>query len=437
LLRTPIEISLIFTPSAAPPDSPAVYTTLYRPWEPAWMADDGAAAASSAAPSAAAPVAAAVGEPEQQPPLKKRRSAWDQADDAAEGGVSGGGAPAVAPLPGFVPAQQAPAAGASVVQEAPSAPPAASAPPVADLGVIGPPSSQPVAALPGAAGGVAPNVLQPYATAGPGVLAPPTDQQVRTEPVDVPLNAVGLLIGKQGETIKRLQVQSGAMIQVEKTALPGADHKVVHVQGPPDEIRAAKILIQEIIEMAASFQRNDASPRAIGPTPTAAPFQQSGGVLPQGPVGDEVEEIVLVPNKHVGAVIGKGGETIQVLTARSGARIQVRKDAEHNPADPDRPITLIGKKEQVDEARRLVMETVTRAESGQPMETPLGQEYRLPGHIEEHVFIPNDCVGPIIGKSGSTIQMMQQQVIMFHTRTQSLGAGGHQLPPAAMPPRSV
>lgn len=385
------------------------------------MADDGSTAAPSDTPSAAAaaPSAGAAAAEAEQPPLKKRRSAWDQADDGdAEGGSASVGA---APLPGFVPAQHAPAVGAGVVQDVPGAPPAAApaaapeaaAPPAASLGVIGPPSSQPSAALPGAMG-AAPNVLQPYGTVGPAVLAAPTDQQVSTEPVEVPLNAVGLLIGKQGETIKRLQVQSGAMIQVEKTALPGADHKTVHVQGPPDEIRAAKILIQEIIDLAASYQRNDAAPRAIGPAaPTAAaPYQQPAGVLPQGSVGDEVEEIVLIPNKHVGAVIGKGGETIQVLTARSGARIQVRKDAEHNPADPQRPITLIGKKEQVDEARRLVMETVTRAESGEPIETTT-QEYRLPGHIEEHVFIPNDCVGPIIGKSGSTIQMMQQQVIAF------------------------
>ena len=134
-------------------------------------------------------------------------------------------------------------------------------------------------------------------------------------------------------------------------------------------------------------------------------------MLPARPIGDEVEEVVLIPNKHVGAVIGKGGETIQVLTARSGARIQVKKDAECNPADLERPITLLGTKQQVDEARRLIMETVTRAESGKPMEPQLGAEHRLPGHIEENVYIPNDCVGPIIGKSGSTIQMMQQQVI--------------------------
>ena len=36
-----------------------------------------------------------------------------------------------------------------------------------------------------------------------------------------------------------------------------------------------------------------------------------------------------------------------MLTARSGARIQVKKDAECSPMDQTRPITLAGAKEQV------------------------------------------------------------------------------------------
>ena len=384
-----------------------------------------------------------------QPPLKKRRSAWDLAGEQPEAKAG------AAPLPGFVPATAGPAVGTNVVEEAPSAPPATGTEQQQEVaaGLAGdtlapPPAaqqvpSQPVAPLSaeevadfeshlessnvvdnaGLLGGQdagllgaqyattvypgPPAVQQPYGIAGQGIFDAPTDQQVRTEDIEVPLNAVGLLIGKGGETIKRLQVQSSAHIQVEKDVHPGTNYKIVHVQGPPEEIRAAKALIGNIIDLAASYEARD-SGVAVGPTPTSP----SAGIL-QGPIGDEVEEVVLIPNKHVGAVIGKAGETISMLTARSGAKIQVRKDAEHNPNDPHRPVTVIGKKEQVDEARRLLMDTVARAETGQPMETSLVQEYRLPGHIEEHVFIPNDCVGPIIGKSGSTIQMMQQQVISF------------------------
>jgi far upstream element-binding protein len=331
-----------------------------------------------------------------QPPLKKRRdSAWDTTDEppagsAASGDSAGGAAapPAAAPLAGFVPAQQASAPSSSAVSDTSTAPPPSAAAPAS--------TEQP---------STAEQLQGPPPAAPQGILAPPADLGVRSEPVEVPLGAVGLLIGKGGETIKRMQVQSGAMIQVDKDTPPGAETKTVNLLGPPDEIRAAKILIQEIVDLAASFQ---SSPRGGG-GPGGPPGASHSS---QGPGEGEVEETVMIPNKHVGAVIGKGGATIQMLTSRSGARIQVRKDAECDPNSEDRPIALIGKKEHVDEARRLVTETVTRAQSGEPAPGSQfgGGDQMLPSHIEEMVFVPTDCVGPIIGKKGATITMMQQQV---------------------------
>lgn len=274
-----------------------------------------------------------------------------------------------------------------------------------------PPSAQPAA--------------QPLSAAGTDASA---DEGVRTEDVEVPLNAVGLVIGKKGENLKRLQVQSCAHIQFDKDVAPGGNHKIAHVQGPPEEIAAAKALIQQIIDQAAEFQRKDTEriegalggSIMYGPSVASASGPASQTAPPAASLQmDEVEEVVLVPNQNVGAVIGKGGETMKQLIARSGAKIQVLKDADHNPADPQRPITLTGRKEQVDEARRLIMDTIARAQTSRPVENPPGVlrpiEYRPPpaqvaGQVEEHVFVPNDCVGPIVGKAGSTIQMMQQQV---------------------------
>ena len=292
-----------------------------------------------------------------------------------------------------------------------------------------------------------PPAAQPLSAASTDASA---DEMVRTEDVEVPLNAVGLVIGKGGENLKRLMVQSCAHIQFEKDVPPGATHKIAHVQGPPEEIRAAKALIQQIIDQAAEFQRKDAErndsalggsimygpsmPNASGPASQTAPPATSSRMDEV----DEVEEVVLVPNQNVGAVIGKGGETMKMLAVRTGAKIQVLKDADHNPADPQRPITLIGRKEEVDEARRLIMDTITRAQAGRPLETPLGAEHNMiqrppsqvSSQVEEHVFVPNYCVGPIVGKAGSTIQMMQQQVRSKSPvcYAESLGGDRHQQP---------
>eukprot|EP01050_Picozoa_sp_SAG11_P006297 SAG11_NODE_483_length_9069_cov_31.093534_1_plen_391_part_00 len=119
-----------------------------------------------------------------------------------------------------------------------------------------------------------------------------------------------------------------------------------------------------------------------------------------------------MPNRHVGLIIGKGGETIRMLQERSGANIQVTRDADATPGDPNRNITLSGSREQVDEARRLMMETIKEAEAGRSGGDSSGGgggSSLPPGHIEAKILIPNNCVGVVIGKGGSTIQMLQAQ----------------------------
>jgi len=54
-----------------------------------------------------------------------------------------------------------------------------------------------------------------------------------------------------------------------------------------------------------------------------------------------------VPNNVVGLIIGKGGENIKQLQARTGARIQISKDDKQ----PERAITLIGTPDQIERVR--------------------------------------------------------------------------------------
>eukprot|EP00362_Geleiidae_sp_MMETSP1317_P000609 CAMPEP_0201284866 /NCGR_PEP_ID=MMETSP1317-20130820/87472_1 /ASSEMBLY_ACC=CAM_ASM_000770 /TAXON_ID=187299 /ORGANISM="Undescribed Undescribed, Strain Undescribed" /LENGTH=81 /DNA_ID=CAMNT_0047606833 /DNA_START=192 /DNA_END=437 /DNA_ORIENTATION=+ len=50
--------------------------------------------------------------------------------------------------------------------------------------------------------------------------------------IPVPNDCVGLVIGKGGDMIKRLQSESGARIQVAKESAPGAATRNVFVEGP-------------------------------------------------------------------------------------------------------------------------------------------------------------------------------------------------------------
>lgn len=65
--------------------------------------------------------------------------------------------------------------------------------------------------------------------------------------VPVPDDVVGLIIGKSGETIRQLQSESGAKIQVALKAMPENNMRRVFVEGPDDNFAAAKDMIEQIV----------------------------------------------------------------------------------------------------------------------------------------------------------------------------------------------
>lgn len=67
--------------------------------------------------------------------------------------------------------------------------------------------------------------------------------------IDVPNGRVGVIIGKGGETIKYLQTQSGAKIQVTRDgdADLNAQTRMVELMGTPEQIAKAEHLINEVL----------------------------------------------------------------------------------------------------------------------------------------------------------------------------------------------
>lgn len=67
--------------------------------------------------------------------------------------------------------------------------------------------------------------------------------------IPVPNDIVGLIIGKGGETIRQLQNESGAKIQVAVKEVEATNCRNVFVEGPDDKYRKAKELIDDIIKV--------------------------------------------------------------------------------------------------------------------------------------------------------------------------------------------
>jgi len=81
----------------------------------------------------------------------------------------------------------------------------------------------------------------------------------------------------------------------------------------------------------------------------AFPNMQDGGM--GGPPGGMGSEQVMVPDKMVGLIIGRGGEQITRLQAESGCKIQMSQDS---GGMPERVCTLTGPIEAITQARSMI-----------------------------------------------------------------------------------
>lgn len=83
--------------------------------------------------------------------------------------------------------------------------------------------------------------------------------------VPVPNDCIGLIIGKRGETIKRLQLESGAKIQVAKKEVEETNQRYVFVEGTEDKYNEAKRLIDEVVDEWRRIHRKPEIPRESSP----------------------------------------------------------------------------------------------------------------------------------------------------------------------------
>ena len=129
--------------------------------------------------------------------------------------------------------------------------------------------------------------------------------------IPVPNDIVGLNIGKGGETIRQLQLESGAKIQVAKKEVEQTGMRNVFVEGPDDKYRKAKDMIDDIIRV----QKQVTNPQIHTAVADVNPFSSMHN-------HDNILKFD-VPDKMVGLVIGKGGETLKSIALKSNTKIFV------------------------------------------------------------------------------------------------------------------
>ena len=251
---------------------------------------------------------------------------------------------------------------------------------------------------------------------GRGYTAPDSNSEV----IAVESSAVGLVIGRNGDNMRRIEQTSGARVQFI-TPPDRGPRRECRVSGSAQQRMMA---INEINRVAAENPHGSRS--SANKQPVASP-------LPPPPSTSDKNNIqIMVPDKTVGLIIGRGGESIRDLQGRSGCHINIV--GEDQSRHGQRPVNLIGSRAEQDRAKSLIYEIVdsdTRGGSQQQQQPPAQQPppsfgmpfpqsfngYQPPfnptppqqssDRTSDAIRVPSDAVGMIIGKSGETIKNMQ------------------------------
>ncbi|XP_020482477.2 far upstream element-binding protein 1 isoform X4 [Labrus bergylta] len=182
--------------------------------------------------------------------------------------------------------------------------------------------------------------------------------------VPVPRFAVGIVIGRNGEMIKKIQSDTGVRIQFKPDDGSTPD-RIAQIMGPPDQAQHAAEIISDLLRsVQAGGPPGHGGGRGRG---------RGQGNWNMGPPGGLQEFTFTVPTMKTGLIIGKGGETIKGISQQSGARIELQRNPPPN-ADPNiKMFTVRGSPQQIDYARQLVEEKI-----GGPV-TPMGGPHGPPG----------------------------------------------------------
>ncbi|XP_026728273.1 far upstream element-binding protein 3 isoform X2 [Trichoplusia ni] len=270
----------------------------------------------------------------------------------------------------------------------------------------------------------------PPPNAGAGSLMP---DQTLNEYIRVPDKMVGLIIGRGGEQITRLQAESGCKIQMAPDS-GGQPDRLCTLTGSREAILRAKELVNQIVNHRGrenAPQHGEGAGAGGGPgMPPPPPRGAQGSMAGNLPIGraDWVQncdqEEIMLPGPKVGLIIGKNGKTIKQLQEQSGAKMVVIQDGPNT--EYEKPLRISGDPAKVEHAKQLVYELLAdkdMQQGGGPRPPPYDDNYA--GHDQGNglatnsteVLVPKVAVGIVIGRGGDMIKKIQAETgcrVQFH-----------------------
>jgi len=207
--------------------------------------------------------------------------------------------------------------------------------------------------------------------------------ELMTENLGVPNHLVGYIIGRGGESITKMQRQTGCRVQIQKEheMAPGATNRVITLSSTSaDAIAECRAIVEGMVQEKSM---------------TAAGAALSGN---SGMNSNFPSVTLQVPDVDVGLVIGKGGANIKSIQLQSQANVQIPQQGDvDNPSV--RTVTITAPtQEGAALAKSLIEATLANKISAPSM-----------NEVSLELEVPDKDVGMVIGRGGCVIKEMQNR----------------------------
>ncbi|KAM4607644.1 poly(rC)-binding protein 3 isoform 1-T1 [Polymixia lowei] len=184
---------------------------------------------------------------------------------------------------------------------------------------------------------------------------------------------VGSIIGKKGETVKKMREESGARINISEGSSP---ERIVTITGPTEGIFRAFSMIAEKFEEDITAAMTNSNVTSKPPVTLRLVF----------------------PGSQCGSLIGKGGSKIKEIRETTGAQVQVAGDM--LPDSTERAVTISGTPRAITQCVRHICSVMLESPPKgatipyRPKAMPAGNHAVLQQHSAPAFAIPGQYAFP-------------------------------------------
>eukprot|EP00927_Polykrikos_kofoidii_P047553 TRINITY_DN41772_c0_g1_i1.p1 TRINITY_DN41772_c0_g1~~TRINITY_DN41772_c0_g1_i1.p1 ORF type:complete len:402 (+),score=56.42 TRINITY_DN41772_c0_g1_i1:139-1206(+) len=224
----------------------------------------------------------------------------------------------------------------------------------------------------------------------------------------VPSEKVGSIVGRGGENLRRVREVCGIQVHVERTPVvdpdSGVEERLVTLQGSNAALGPALSMALAGSNLARGFVFGPGLPSmspglmgAMGMGMLGASTMFLSGVRPVSSDREQVQLHLYIPDKLVGAIVGKEGATIKQTAASSGCICSVTS----RDSGPRR-VVILGTYYQAALAQRTLFQQMQEA-------TTFVASEELVTEAKVVILIRKKAAGAVVGKQGLNLTSIREQ----------------------------